>query len=105
MKTVGLFISALFGGAAGWIGAWAFYDRVIQDQLAVLTPVVVLDATWAVDHLNVRSSREEIQAAMDRITQETERLKSKGVLVLKQEAVAAAPESVYVRLGRDTAGR
>lgn len=92
-----LVFSLLAGALAGWLSA-AVVHRSALERTELLTPVVVLDATSALQSLSVQSSPQEIAAVMEKVRDQAERLKAKGFLVLKPNAVMAVPEGVYVRV-------
>lgn len=92
-----ILLSALAGGICGWISAYTVY-RDALNRIELLTPVVVLDATGVLKHLDVRSTPEEIAAAMEKVNRQAEKLKEAGFLVLKPNAVMAAPEAVHVKV-------
>jgi len=90
-------LAALTGGVCGWIGAHTVY-RDALDRISLLTPVVVLDATDVLKGLDVHSTPEEIAAAMEKVKLQAEKLKQAGFIVMKPNAVMAAPEAVHVKV-------
>lgn len=93
--------SFVAGVVGGIIGTRLVFQEALK-RIELVSPVVVLDAAPALDSIQVRSTPEEIAAVLRQVNEQAERLKQKGFVVLRPNAVMAMPEAVHVTVGANT---
>jgi len=71
----------------------------IQRQLALNTPIAVVDFGEAVLSLGPNASEQDIESSLLQTNQQIEKLKAAGFIVLDAQAVVGADESVFVPVG------
>lgn len=71
----------------------------IHSQLALITPIAVVDFGNAVLSLGPNASEQDIESRLLKINQQIEQLKAAGFIVLDAQAVVGADDSVFVPVG------
>ncbi|CUB06529.1 hypothetical protein [Marinomonas fungiae] len=94
-----LFASITFSTAvSGLFTCWILMKTLdpIQRQLALRTPIAVVDFGEAVLSLGPNASEQDIESRLFQTNQQIEKLKAAGFIVLDAQAVVGADDSVFV---------
>ncbi len=86
---------------SGLMTSWLLMKTLepIHSQLALRTPIAVVDFGDAVLSLGPNASEQDIESRLLQTNQQIEKLKAAGFIVLDAQAVVGADDSVFVPVG------